>query len=107
MAFTGNEDHSINLTEAAALTKAYRDSIPAGETIAHCFGKKAILDLLNQPDCVGLRIYYGINSANGAKELVITGVNAQDNDLYQGVLLDKSRGCPELCSSANPLNTTY
>lgn len=107
MPFTGNEDHAITLAEAAALTAAYRDTVPTTATIAHYFGKDAILELLAQENAVGLRIYYGIDTATGEKKLVITGVDADENDLYQGLLLDKSLPCPETCSSANPLNTTY
>jgi hypothetical protein len=107
MPFTGNEDHLISLTTAAALTKGYRDTVAATATIAHYFGKAAIMDLLNQENCVGMRVYYGIDTTTGAKKLVLTGVDAEENDLYEGMLLDKSMPCPTNCSSANPLNTTY
>ena len=106
MAFTGNEDHSITLAAAAALTEAYRNTVSSGATIAHYFGKEAILAILDQQNCVGMRIYYGLNS-EGVKQLVICGVNSDENDLYQGLLAEKSEICPVHCSTANPLNTTY
>jgi len=104
MTFTGNEPHDITLTEAANMTKNYRDTIPSGDTIAHYFGKKAIKDLLKQEHCVGMRIYYGLDD-NGAKQLIITGVDASGNDLYNGQLAERSVKCPLHCGVANPLNS--
>ncbi len=104
MSFTGNEDHSISLSEAAQMTKNYRDTITSGTTIAHYFGKNAIEEILAQTGCVGIRIYYAITET-GQKQLVITGVNSSENDLYNGKLADRSVCCPSKCSSANPLNS--
>src|SRR4051812_39537894 len=104
MSFTGNEEHSISLATASAMTKNYRDTVSANATIAHYFGKSELQSVLNQSDCVGLRMYYAID-ANGKKQLVIVGVNSSENDLYNGLLLDRSMCCPENCSTANPLNT--
>lgn len=101
--FTGNEDHSITLAAAAAMTKNYRDNNPSSATIAHFIGKDALQDLLNQAGCVGVRIYYGLD--DGKKELVLTGVNSGQNDLYTGILLDRTVKCPQDCSAANPLNS--
>jgi hypothetical protein len=103
MAFTGNENHDITLSEAAAMTANYRNDNP-DETIAHYFGKSAIIDIFNQSGCVGMRVYYAIKDT-GEKQLVIVGVDADGNDLYNGKLADRSFNCPSDCSAANPLNT--
>lgn len=104
MSLTGNENHDISLSEAADLTKNYRNTISTGATIAHYIGKSAIQSLLNQSNTVGVRIYYGLN-ADGSKELVATGVNQSGDDQYQGILLDRTIKCPQECSASNPLNT--
>jgi hypothetical protein len=104
MTFTGNEEHEISLTEAAAMTKNYRDTISTGDTIASYIGKSDLQDMLNQAECVGARIYYGL-STTGGKELVLVGVDASGNDLYEGILLDRVFKCPQDCSTANPLNS--
>lgn len=101
--FTGNEDHDISLSAASAMTKNYRETISTGGVIAHYIGKSDLIELLNQTNCVGMRIYYGLD--NGAKELVFVGVNASGNDLYTGKLLDRTIKCPQDCSAANPLNS--
>lgn len=105
MNFTGHESHDITLNEAAAMTKRYRDTITAGQTIAHYFGGDAINAILQQTGAVGIRIYYGLNDTN-QKQLIITGVDSAGNDLYLGSLAERSVTCPIDCSSANPLNTT-
>jgi len=105
MKFTGMEDHSITLSEAAELTANYRETLTSNvETIAEYFGKDALLGLLNQTTCVGVRIYYGLDSA-GEKKLVLVGVDANGNDLYEGALMERGYGCPSDCSEVNPLNS--
>lgn len=104
MTFTGNEDHEITLTAASAMTKNYRDTISTGDTIAHYLGRDAIEGILDQSDCVGIRIYYGLDS-EGVKQLIFVGVLANGNDIYTGQLAERTIRCPQECSSANPLNS--
>lgn len=102
MSFTGNEDHSISLATAAAWTKNYRDR-NAGAIKGHFYGKQAIKDILDQSTCVGIRIYYAIDEA-GARQLVIVGVKANEDDLFNGLLAERGVPCPPFCGSGNPLN---
>lgn len=104
MAFTGNENHDISLADAAQLTENYRTTSPPASTLGHYFGRAAIEAILAQGDCVGIRIYYAKKN-DGTKQLVITGVSADENDMYNGVLAEKSYPCPPRCSSLNPLNS--
>ena len=78
MAFTGNENHDITLSEASEWTANYRSANP-GATKGHYFGADAIMAILEQANCVGIRIYYAINNL-GEKELILTGVDADEND---------------------------
>jgi hypothetical protein len=103
MGLTGNEPHDITLAEAALMTKNFRDTIVAGQTIAHAFGKKAIQDILDQVGCTGIRLYYGLE--NGIPQIIVTGLNASGEDLYQGLLAERSVRCPQSCSPSNPLNS--
>jgi hypothetical protein len=104
MSFTGNEDHSISLATASAWTKKFRNSSNEGDTIAHFYGKEAIQAILDQANCVGIRIYYAIDD-NGNKQLVLVGANAAENDLYEGLLAERGTPCPTKCSATNPLNS--
>lgn len=103
MSFTGNENHDISLQEAAELTANYRNANP-GQTLGHFFGATAIAAILGQEGCVGIRLYYAITNA-GQKQLVVVGVNADGNDLYNGLLADRSFNCPPVCGISNPLNS--
>lgn len=104
MTLTGKEDHSISLSTASLWTKNYRAANPSGTVIAHCFGKDAIQAILNQTNCLGIRIYYALDT-NGAKQLVIVGVDASANDLDKGLLAERSFPCPDMCGSSNSLNS--
>jgi len=105
MDFTGKEDHSIELSEAAQLTANYRQTLTSNtEAKAEYFGKDALMNLLNQELAVGLRIYYGIDN-EGTKKLVLVGVDAEGNDLYEGALMERGQVCPPVCSAENPFNS--
>ncbi|MCX8056758.1 MAG: hypothetical protein N3F03_03995 [Ignavibacteria bacterium] len=102
MAFTGKEEHQISLEEAIKLIQNFR-SKQKGEGIkAHYFGKEALMKLLEQEGCVGLRIYYA-SQEDGTPELVIVGVNEEGKDLV-GMVLDRSWFCPPYCDGESMLN---
>jgi len=105
MAFTGNEDHSITLEEAAKLTKNYRDKAEPDAIRGGFFGKTALLKILNQAGCVGLRIYFGAK-ADGTPELVLVGVDSKENDiLTKGEIAERQFPCPPRCGEDNQLNS--
>ena len=103
MSFNGNESEVITLQEGIDWTTNYRNANP-NETKAHFFGKEKLQDILDQADCVGIRMYYAIDD-NGAKQLVLVGASADEEDLYNGVLLDRAKPCPNYCSNSSPLNS--
>ena len=102
--FTGNENHHISLQEASEMTRAYRKTQP-GQTIAHFFGKQALMDILNQSNCVGVRIYYANDPITGQKHLVIVGAEPNMNDISSGLIAERGMSCPSYCSKSNQLNT--
>lgn len=104
MAFTGNEAEEFPLETAAQWTKNYRDSISQGDTRAHFFGKNILEDILAQQGCVGIRVYYALDG-NGNKQLIMVGANADEEDLYNGIIAEVSVACPPNCSGNSPLNS--
>lgn len=104
MSFTGTENHSISLSTASEWTANYRAIITPGDTIAHFFGKEFIQELLDQEECVGMRIYYALDE-DGKKQLIISGVKANEDDLYNGLLAEKAARTPPFGGAANPLNS--
>jgi hypothetical protein len=104
MSFTGNEDHSITLADAAEMTARFRDNMPWDDTIAEFFGKSALLAILNQEDCVGIRLYFGFDDQM-RPSMVAVGAKANQDDLVNGYLAERALKCPIYCSSANDLNS--
>jgi hypothetical protein len=104
MSFTGNENHHIGLQDAAKLTANYRQTSEKDALLASYFSKSALQKVLDQPNCIGIRIYYALSN-DGKQEFVISGVNSEENDLYNGELLEYGVGCPPNCSISNPLNS--
>lgn len=105
MPFTGNENHGITLAEASQLTANYRNSHPGMSTVkGFYYGKQAIEGILTQDGCVGIRIYYAQN-IDGTPTMVITGVDKDENDMFDGQLAEFGTPCPNHCSVANPLNS--
>lgn len=105
MSFTGNEGAFISLQDAAALTANYR----SGQTnpiLGHFVGTDKVQELLKQTGCVGLRIYYGIHGQTGRKEIVIVGVDSDENDILEStpLILDQTLPCPPTCGNSNELN---
>lgn len=96
-------DHTISLQDAAVLTKRHRDTSTDG-ILAGAFDKGQVVKLLNQPGCVGLRIYYG-RDASGAPALVLAGIDDKDADLTASLLLEWAFPCPPICGPANSLNS--
>jgi len=94
-------DHRISLADAAALTKSYR-AAKASEEKAGAFHRDQVLELLNQPGCVGLRIYHG-HQADGKPALLLTGIDKGDKDLT-GTILERHFPCPPYCDPDSSLN---
>jgi len=99
-----NHDQHITLTEAAAMTKKFRDDNPVGTVIAHLFSREIIDEILAQPGCEGIRIYMAKDDSN-VQTLVVTGVDVNKNDLYNGTLAEFTEKCPLNCPVNNPLNS--
>lgn len=112
MAFIGNEGGPIALATAKRWTVRYRkneEQSNPGVTVtqAHFFGKEKILEVLNQEECVGIRIYYGINE-DDKREVIVVGAKSDQNNILPsdenstdsgsgGILLDDSVWCPPFC----------
>jgi hypothetical protein len=103
MSYPSDQDHSISLQEAETMTKRFRDNQSSTTYIkSELFGADAIKDIFSQADCVGVRIYYGMDKQDVPK-LIIVGVNQSGDDLYNGLLVEKGLTCPPDCDTTSPL----
>lgn len=102
--FTGQEGDPITLDLAREWTKNYRELNP-DRIEAHFFGNEIIKQILNQSECVGIRIYYAIDD-KGVQQLLLVGVDATGNNLLPGmqttdgdgnIIADMSFPCPTYC----------
>ncbi|MBS4029205.1 MAG: hypothetical protein KGZ58_11310 [Ignavibacteriales bacterium] len=94
--FTGQEDHKITSQEATQLIQNFRKDIPEGAVLGHFVGRDAVLDLLYQAECVGMRVYNGKHD-DGSPALVIVGVDKNGNDIKNGLYLQRTFPCPPFC----------
>ncbi|MCH8904563.1 MAG: hypothetical protein IIA45_11690 [Bacteroidetes bacterium] len=104
MSFNGSEGESISKQNAADMTRTYREENP-GTRKAHFFGKVIIENILGQEGCMGIRIYYGIDSQQNL-QLLVVGANANEDDQLgtAETIADLSVPCPNNCGVANDLN---
>jgi hypothetical protein len=102
MAFTGKEGEEFPLNTAADWTANYRQKNPNG-VHAHFFGREIIERILAQSDCMGIRCYYALDE-NGDQQMIIVGADSNENDLYNGIIAERSRVCPPYCDKDGPLN---
>ena len=105
MPFTGDEDHKMSLEDAAKLTKYYRDSASAGTMLGGFFGKTALLGILNQTGCVGMRIYNALLS-DGKPTYVLVGVDSAGEDKEDGEIAEIVVVCPPYCPKESALAGT-
>lgn len=101
MSFTGEEAEEFSLTTAAEWTANYRSANPDGRN-AHFFGKVILERILAQTGCVGIRVYYALDS-DGKQQMIMVGADANENDLHNGIVAEVSRPCPPYCPSGSPL----
>ena len=101
MAFDGTEGTMITLNEGAALTRNYRNNNPR-KSLGVFFGREKLLDLLNQPECMGIRIYFG--EENRDLQLVLVGADANQDDILD-LILDLGLDTPPYSGASNALNS--
>ncbi len=111
MAFDGKEGKAIPLDTASKWTKNYQSNNPK-EVKASFYGKEKLQELLDEPESMGIRIYYGIDD-NGAKKLVLVAARADQTNILptdtlrssEPIILNDGAECPPYCSpdSNDPL----
>jgi hypothetical protein len=97
--FTGDEGEEISLATAEEWTANYRTANP-GAIQAYFYGNSILQDILDQENAVGIRFYYAIDDED-VPQLVLVGVDADGNDLTDGIVADRGCPCPTYCDSGN------
>ncbi|MCH6558974.1 hypothetical protein IH799_01320 [candidate division KSB1 bacterium] len=102
--FTGKEDHSISLEDASKMTRNFQLQSASDQIIGGFFGKDAVLAIISQEGAVGLRYYYGLDD-EGTPHIILIGVEADGNDMIDGLLAERAAACPPHCPEFNDLNS--
>lgn len=102
MAINPNSGAEITLTEAKALVSAFRTKF-SKEIKASFVGVNNLNLILQQPNCIGIRIYNGYDSTLGRFAPVLVGVDSAGKDITSGVIIDKLRPCPDECDMTSAL----
>jgi hypothetical protein len=106
MAFDGTEGTPIQIEQAAALTKAWRDMHP-GDNKGVFIGKDHLNSILAQPGCMGIRVYFGKDLLSMNSTIVVVGADASHDDQFfaPNLIVDIGRPCPPYDALPNPLNS--
>lgn len=95
--------HVISLDEAKAMTHAYQNAQQfQGLTVASMIDKEAYQLVMAQSECVNIRTYFALNN-EGTLTIVVVGVNANGEDMTDGVLLNMATNCPIYCPEKSEL----
>jgi hypothetical protein len=127
--FLQEKNHRMPVSIASQWTSLYRENRnnilePEYQNkdilcICETFNAKAVQEILNLPDCQGLRIYYGMDTNNATVHAILCGANSKGEDIYLpsidvnesshkeevGYVLEDSNRCPPLCPTDSPLNS--
>lgn len=102
MAFTGNENHTIPVQDAAVMNKRFRDAYPAQPKGIY-FSQDTLNDILAQTGCVGIRFFFALNDSHEMR-LTFCGVDSSENDII-GIVGNTGILCPPNCGVADELNS--
>lgn len=94
--FDGNEGTVISKATASAMNAAWRAN-HKNEIKGVFYGKNKLKDILDQTDCMGIRVYFS-ELPTGAMTAVLVGVKADESDMENGIILDYGKGCPTNCT---------
>ncbi len=93
----------ITLNQAETETHAYQNSIQfQGLTKSCAVNVSDYATIMAQPGCVKVRTYFALNSSN-ILSIVLVGVDANGDDLANGVLVGNPEPCPFYCPKGSPL----
>lgn len=105
MTLDNNTGTVISLEEAKEYTHAFQEDKP-NAIKSFYVGAKKLQRILEQEDCMGVRIYNGRTTDTDHKNktnLVLVGVNKKGEDMTDGIILENLAPCPYSCPQFSPL----
>lgn len=87
----------ISQEQAKVLITAFDTKFP-GEVVSSFIGANNVRHILDQENCIGLRIYNGYDDENKKISLVLVGVDTEGKELLEGgIIYDRMVTCPPIC----------
>ena len=97
-----NSAEVITLEDAVKYTHSFQEKNP--DAIKSFFaGSDKLKLILEQKDCIGIRIYNGYNTEQNRLNLVLIGVDMSGEDMTSGVILEELTPCPNICPKSSDL----
>lgn len=91
-----NSGGVITLKEAQDLVSAFQTKNP-DEKKAFFVGGNHLKAILSQDGCIGIRVYNAYDDENKSSTIVLIGVDENENDMKEGVIVDRTAPCPPSC----------
>jgi hypothetical protein len=91
-----NSAEVISLEEAVKYTHSFQRKNPYAIK-AFFVGADKLELILEQENCIGIRIYNGYNREEDRENLVLVGVDVSGEDMTRGVILEELTPCPKVC----------
>ncbi|RZJ36542.1 MAG: hypothetical protein EOO51_00035 [Flavobacterium sp.] len=102
MAIDANSGDFVTLSAAQKYVADFRSKYP-GEIKGVFVGANKVQELLNQEDCIGVRIYFGYQDEERRLNLVMVGVNSKGVDLTAAKIVERMVPCPSTCDITSAL----
>ena len=102
MSFTPQSGKEITLEEAQELIADFKTNYP-NDVYSFFVGSTHVENILNQEDCIGIRIINGFDSISEKMTKVLVGVDSNGNDMDAGIIVDKLLPCPSDCPTSTRL----
>jgi len=102
MSVNQNSGEVITENQAIDFTHTFQQRHP-NEKKAYFVGSNKVEMILEQEGCIGIRIYDGLDSETSEQNRVLVGVNADGEDITEGIIVEHLYPCPQHCPSSSVL----
>jgi hypothetical protein len=102
MALNPDSGEEITLAEAEQFTRAFRAEYPT-QLKGFFIGINNFQKILDQADCIGIRMYNGYDEVAKQTNLVLIGVDGNEKDMTSGIIIEKAVTCPSVCDMTSSL----
>jgi hypothetical protein len=110
--FSAEVGEDIGYEEGAKMVQRWHQQNP-DDVLASFTGRNIIEQILAQPGCTGIRMFYGLNDL-GIKQLVLVGADKDGKNILEyttigengelikqkGIVADRSSLCPPICGTS-------